>query len=163
MKQFSQKYTIVQLLEDMSEGDEYAASGWPLHVTLADIFAIDWDESTLISRCFETFSKFKSVRATVGDEDWLGEDEQTHVTLLNMNAELFNLHIDIIKFLEQGNVRFNTPEFIEQGFKPHLTVRPNARLRKGRTVAFDVLTVIDMFPNNDPSRRKVLKTIKLAD
>jgi len=41
MQQFTQKYTIIQLFKDIPEGTQFSASNWPLHVTIADTFAID--------------------------------------------------------------------------------------------------------------------------
>jgi hypothetical protein len=50
MEGFTQKYTIVQLLEARNKGDEYASSDWPLHMTIAGIFAIDLAASGLLEK-----------------------------------------------------------------------------------------------------------------
>ena len=48
MQTFTQRYTIIQLFEEAPEGTQFPASSWPLHTTVVDTFAIDWDVSTLI-------------------------------------------------------------------------------------------------------------------
>ncbi len=157
---FSQKYTVAKLLEPMNEGDEYTVPDWPLHVTLADVFAIDWSEEELITNYTNEFSKYRSVRTSADNDDWFGKNKQVQVTLLTMNKDLINLHTNVINFLKKGNVRFNAPHVTEKGFKAHATVQSNMRLNKGDTVTIDSLTIIDMFPNNDAYRRKVLKTVQ---
>lgn len=53
MPQFTQKYAIIQLFEDMPVGTEFPSSNWPLHITIADTFAIDWDTLTMTERLTE--------------------------------------------------------------------------------------------------------------
>ena len=38
---FSQKYTLVSPIEPMTAGDTFNSHEWPLHVTIADTFAIE--------------------------------------------------------------------------------------------------------------------------
>lgn len=161
METFTQKYTIVQLLEPMNEGDEYDPSDWPLHVTLADIFAVDCDINDLFVQLTDLLSNRKPVTGVAAHDEHFGPRKQTRVTILDMSEELIALHYDIIALLKRNGATFNTPQYIEAGFRAHATVRPQARLRQGGVVHFHALTVIDLFPNENPNRRKVLKTIPL--
>lgn len=161
MESFSQKYTIVQLLQEMKEGEEYASSDWPLHVTIAGIFAIDLAESGLFERLTDLLTSQKPFTSTAARDEYFGSKKRTHVTILDMNEELLILHYNVVALLKQADATFNTPQFIEEGFRAHATVRPQARLRWGEIVQFNALTVIDMFPNGNPYRRKVLKTIQM--
>jgi hypothetical protein len=56
MKDLTQKYAIIQLFEDVPEGAHFSASSWPLHATIADTFAIDWDAPTMIEKLAELLS-----------------------------------------------------------------------------------------------------------
>jgi 2'-5' RNA ligase len=159
MQKFSQKYTLIQLLEPMSEGVEYDWKEWPLHVTIADIFAISWDVPTLLEKLSQFVQGRPNATAVVGDDTLFGPERQTRVALLQASPKLLALHIDVVNLLKQGDVVFNHPEFTESGFLPHSTVQAHARLNKGEVVTFDALTLIDMFPHEDPYRRKVIKTI----
>ena len=48
MQNFTQKYTIICLLEEIPEGYEFSSNTGPLHVTLADTFSIEWSVDMLI-------------------------------------------------------------------------------------------------------------------
>lgn len=159
MERFSQKYTIVQLLEPMSEGAEYASADWPLHVTLAGIFAVDLMGKHIIARLRAMLASQQPFSVTAGLDAYFGPKKQTHVTLLERSDELIALHANVVTLLRQSGAVFNTPELIETGFRPHATVRPHARLHRGSSVRFYALTIIDMFPDGNPYRRKVLKTL----
>lgn len=162
MQKFSQKYTLIQLLEPMPEGTEYDWKEWPLHVTVADIFAIHWDVPTLLEKLSEFAQSRPNATAVVGDDTFFGSERQTRVALLQASPELLALHADVVNLLERGGVVFNHPEFTGSGFLPHSTVQAHARLNKGETVTFDALTLIDMFPHEDPYRRKIVKTFPFS-
>lgn len=159
MERFTQKYIIVQLLEPMAEGAEYASADWPLHVTLAGIFSVDLTGERVIEQLRDMLVTQKPFTVIAGQDAYFGVKKQTRVTVLEISDELRTLHYKVVALLRWVGAEFNTPEFIEAGFRAHATVRPHARLRRGDTVTFHALTVIDMYPNGNPYRRKVLRTL----
>lgn len=162
MSEFTQKYTIIQLFEDMPEGAQFSASNWPLHATIADTFAIDWDVPTMIEKLTELLSSHTPATSVVEDDRFFGDEGQVQVALLRKTDDLVKLHHDVIELLEQGGWKPNDPQFAKEGFLPHSTVQKHTRLNKGNKVIFDTLTIIDMFPSGDPYQRKVIKTIKIG-
>lgn len=162
MQKFTQKYAIITLLENLEEGAEYSSDSWPLHVTIADTFAVDWDNTNLLDKLSELVSKRMPVTAVVAHDEYFGPQRQTQVTILDMSKGLVALHYDIVALLKETGAVFNDPQYTEEGFRAHATVQPHARLHEGDVVTFDSITIIDMFPNSDPYRRKVLKTLKLG-
>lgn len=48
------------------------------------------------------------------------------------------------------------------GFLPHSTVQRHGRLGRGDEVQFKALSIIDMFPDKDPYKRRVVKTITIG-
>jgi hypothetical protein len=160
MTQLTQKYTIAQLLEPMSEGQEYVPSDWPLHVTLVDIFAVD-DVSAVITEIENLPPRHDPITATALHDEYFGPQHQTQVTILDMSDELVALHYELIAVLKRAGAMFNNPQYIETGFRAHASVRPAARLQAGEVVTFTELAVIDMFPNQNPNRRKILKLLPL--
>lgn len=158
--QFAQKYTIIQLLENISEGAQFPVSNWPLHVTIADTFAIDWDEATIIEKLTKLLISCVSITSVVEDDRFFGEQGQVRVALLRKTDDLVKLHHDVIGCLKQGGWKPNDPQFACNGFLPHSTVQKHARLHKGDEVIFNALTIIDMFPHEDPYQRRVVKIIK---
>ena len=161
MQQFSQKYTLIQLLEDLPEGFEYDWKSWPLHVTVADVFAIDWTIDTLSSKLTEFLSEQPAFAATADHDEFFGPNKDIRVVLINKTPELLALHEGTVQVLEEGNVIFNTPQYNKEGFLPHSTAQKHRQLQQGDIVPFNAVSIVDLFPNNDPYRRKILKTIPL--
>jgi hypothetical protein len=162
MQTFTQKYTIIQLLEDVPEGIQFEWTNWPLHSTLVDVFAIDWDAPTLIKKLEELLADHAQARSVAEEDELFGPEKQTRVVLLQKTSDLVKLHLDLVAMLEEGRLKPNDPQFIREGFLPHSTVQKHARLNKGDQVTFDTLSLIDMFPDGDPSQRKILKTVTLG-
>ena len=82
---FTQKYTLIQLLEEIEDGYEYSSSPWPLHTTIADTFAVDWDKDNLLCRLETLLAKHKIVGTKATDFEFFGADKQIKVTLLELN------------------------------------------------------------------------------
>ena len=64
--------------------------------------------------------------------------------------------------LEDGNITLNDPQFAREGFLPHATIQRNSHLNKGDKVQYTALSIVDMFPGEDPYKRRVLKTMKIG-
>ena len=159
MQQFTQKYTIVHLNDDMPLGHEYSMENWPSHVTLADVFSIDGDADSLLQDLSKKFTSTKPFDAKVVGDEWFGESKNIHVNIIDKTNELSTLHDEVLNALQNYDVKFNSPEYNHTGFKPHSTVQKDHQLNLGSVVTFDSLTLIDMFPDENPYRRKVLGTV----
>lgn len=162
MQKFTQKYTIIQLFEDAPEGMQFSASSWPLHATIVDTFAVDWNVTTMAEELTELLSLYAPATSVIEDDRFFGDEGQVQVALLGKTDDLVKLHHDVIELLEQGGWKPNDPQFAKEGFLPHSTVQKHARLNKGDEVVFNALTIIDMFPGGDPYQRKVIKTITIG-
>lgn len=162
MVQYAQKYTIVQLFEDIEEGYVYSSTSWPLHSTVVDTFAIKWSIDETVANLTDTLKHHAAANSEAGDDRFFGENGQVQVVLLDRTESLIKLHLDVLTMLEDGGLALNDPQFARDGFLPHATIQKHARLNKGDKVLFTALSIIDMFPNEDPNMRKVLKTIKIG-
>lgn len=159
---FTQKYALVQFFDDVEEGDEYSFRDWPLHSTVVDTFAIDWSTDEMIARLTEALRNHATASSEAEDDRYFGENGQIQVVLLDRTASLVKLHLDVLAALQQGGLVLNDPQFARDGFLPHATVQKNTRLNKGDEVQFTALSIVDMFPGEDPYRRKVLKIIRIG-
>ena len=162
MQKFTQKYTIVQFFDDIDEGYEYSSDSWPLHSTIVDTFAIDWSVDEMASRLKDTLKNHATADSVAGDGRFFGDQGQVQVVLLNRSDSLVELHQDVLTALEDGELKLNDPQFARDGFLPHATVQKHARLKKGDRVQFTALSIVDMFPDEDPYKRKVLRTITVG-
>lgn len=162
MQKFTQKYTIVQFFDDIDEGYEYSSDSWPLHSTIVDTFAIDWSVDEMASRLKDALKNHATADSVAEDDRFFGDQGQVQVVLLNRSNSLVELHQDVLTALEDGGLKLNDPQFARDGFLPHATVQKHARLNRGDRVQFTALSIVDMFPDEDPYKRKVLRTITVG-
>ncbi len=163
MNKFTQKYTLVQLFDDVEKGYEFSSDNWPLHSTVVDTFAIDWSVDEMDAKLTELLSKHATASSEAQDDKYFGENGQIRVVLLSRKESLVKLHLDVLEALKDGGLILNDPQFARDGFLPHATVQKGSRLSKGDKVQFTVLSIVDMFPDGDPYKRKILKTIRIGD
>ena len=159
MPEFTQKYTIVHMLKDLPNGFEYSMKNWPLHVTIVDVFAVEGDLNSLLEDLRKNLDSSNVSDSWVTEEGFFGDDKSVHVMLVKKTNELQNLHDTIVEVLESYSVKFNSPQYTGSGFKPHATKQLNDSLKIGDAVKVNSVTLIDMFPDNDPYQRRVLGTI----
>ena len=157
----TQKYAIIQLIEPLDDGFEFGFGEDPLHVTLADVFAVDGDSSVMVPALRESVSIAEPITAKVVGTEMFGPDRNVQVKLVDRTEALVSLHEQVVEVLQKFNVQFNNPEFTLDGFKPHSTVQKSSELQDGDEVVFNALTLIDMFPDDDGYRRRVIATISI--
>jgi 2'-5' RNA ligase len=163
MQKLTQKYVLVHLMEGLPDGYEFSMQDWPLHVTLADVFAIQGRPEDLMTRLTERLNNHPVIQARVMGDDWFGKDKSTHVMRIEKTNELQTLHKAVVDILRTLNATFNSPQYIGSGFKPHSTIRgDDQQLQKDTVLSFDSITLIDMFPNENPTQRKILGTVFFA-
>jgi 2'-5' RNA ligase len=161
-QKFTQKYTIIQLFEDLEDGYEFSSDAWPLHSTLVDVFAIDWSVDEMVSHLNNLLSTHMTAPTVVIGSDSFGPQKQIQVTLLDRTDALVRLHNDVVDLLSEGGLKLNDPQYAREGFLPHATVQKHAKLNIDDKVTFNALSIIDMYPNENPYGRKILKTIKIG-
>lgn len=157
--QYSQKYTLVAFLEPVAVGAEFSMSDWPLHVTLADIFAIELSTG-VEQKLADLLIGWSPVKLIAGKDTVLGTAE---VTLIDKSDELQGLHDKIVDLLEVNDAQFNNPGFTRAGFLPHATIQKSGRLHEGDMVEISKISLVDMFVNGDWQKRKVLVSFRASD
>lgn len=157
---YSQKYCLVQFLDTLPVGYEFTRTDWPLHCTLAGVFAWDWNEQTRdeLQALIATRTPFRSV---VTEPEWFGEAKDVAVMLVRPTPELSTLHETIADFITQHDGIFNQPAYLYDQFRPHVT-RIGENPVSGTEVNFHKLSLIDMFPGGDHTRRRVIAEFPLG-
>lgn len=156
---YSQKYCLVHFIRSPQNGAEFHMANWPLHITLADVFAIDLEQSGVVIKLETLCNGLPSIVVTAESESALGE---TPVVLFSESHDLLQLHTEVVSLLEANSAIFNNPGFTKSGFIGHSTIQSKHRLSVGENITIDSLSLIDMFPNGDWRQRKVLATFQLA-
>jgi 2'-5' RNA ligase len=156
MQQYLQKWTLVHFLEQVTEGKAFAREDWTHHISLADTFAIDINTGELIGLISNELKGVSSPTTQVTGFKTFGADK---VAILQNSENLQDLHNKIINLLKNNGAVFNNPEFTRIGFIPHITLH-GRRIDESTKYNVDTASLVDMFPNSNPQRRKVIKTIK---
>lgn len=157
-----QKYVFVKFLEKMNQGTEFSAGFWPLHTTIVSNFAIDWESAGLLEKLTALLAERKPIAVAAQNDEYFGNQKQIQVTILEPKEELMVLHKDIITILKSCHAVFDEPEYLEEGYRAHVTVQRDKRIHKNDIITIDELSIVDMYPQNDINRRKLLGTIKLC-
>lgn len=131
---------------------------WPLHITLADVFAIDRTGTNIEAKLAAATAELLPVSATAEKEAVLGT---ARVVLFDKNGDLLELHRHLVDLLEVNGASFNTPEFTRDGYLPHCTIQTAGRLHSGDKVTINTIALIDMFPGSNWQRRKVIDLFAL--
>lgn len=140
-------------------GTKFEISEWPLHITLADVFAIDQKGSNIVIQITDLLENQSPITVRVTDDAVLS---QTRVVLVENSKDLLALHNNLVDLFEANGAIFNSPEFIHEGFLPHCTIQNAERLNKGDKIRIDTVTLIDMFPDGNWRQRKALSSLKLS-
>jgi 2'-5' RNA ligase len=156
---FTQKYTIVSLLEPQPVEYEFASKNWPLHVTLAATFSIGTDIDSFMKVLTQLSKQYKPLETQVISTAMFGQYNDIPVALVKNTPELSNLHSTIVSEIKTAQGAFNEPRYTLDGYKPHISV--TGKTIPDNSVVLNNITLIDMFPNNDPLSRKILLQIQL--
>ena len=134
-------------------------SEWPLHITIADVYAIDRKQQVIDDKLQKLLQSMHPVKTYATGDTTLGT---TEVTLVEKSEPLQKLHMKIVDLLIENGAEFNAPEFTGEGFLPHVTIQSSDRLHRNNAVVIDTLSLIDMYPDADWKQRRVLKTFSLG-
>ena len=162
MTKYTQKWTLAALFDPLDDGTQYHMSEWPLHTTLADVFAVDITGTTLLTEIETLLNQTSALTVRPLRNTQLGShDSPVDVTLLEPTDELISLHTALVRLLETHGAVFNTPEYTRDGFLPHVTVRGKQFLKPDTELHIKSVSLIDLFPNSDWQQRKVVRTFDL--
>lgn len=158
--QYSQKYCLVSFINPIESGVEFSMENWPLHITLAEVFAIDTYQTDIEAKLTKLLSEQSSVETVAKQEVTLGN---TKVILLDKCSQLVVLHKALVNLLEKNNAKFNTPEYTREGFMPHCTIQNKEKLHNADKVIIHTVSLIDMYPNKNWKRRRIINNFMLKD
>lgn len=157
MQPFTQKYTIVSFIDKINEDDEFSAGNWPMHLTLAATFSIQWDVYALIRELAKITDESKPIQSNIIQFDNFGPKGQVPVALVKPTNDITNLHFAIIDVLKMAGAVYNDPQYNLEGYRPHVTITDNSNINIGDELILNNLALIDMFPGGNQHQRKVLK------
>lgn len=161
MQKLSQKWAIILIFDKYQEGTIFNYDEFPLHVTIAGVFEIDYDGDWLASELNKVIGAKKQFEITADKIAMFGPKQDIAVMKIIKSPELMELYNNVYNFLIASGAVYNEPEYQGGGYIPHSTFQKSGNLKKGQTVTIKSVSIIDLFPNNDGYKRKIHKTIDL--
>lgn len=158
-----QKYVIVGFLEKAPAGLEFEAVDWPLHVSMAPRFMANLGRIGLMEALEHLAAKTDLLQLTAAEDAMFGPGADIPVTTIVPIPEIQQLHNDVYGLLNSEGATFDEVRYTGESYKPHVTIQKHSRVHTGDSLTIDSISVVDMYPNQDVSRRKILKTFMLLD
>ncbi len=156
------RYALVKFLENLRDSDEFPALSWPLHLTIVPNFSIGWDDVTLREKVHGVLAGHDPVDVGAGHDDLFGPQRTVPVTVLEPTPGLMSLHNRIFELLTNAGADFCRPEYVQRGYRPHVTITPQRRLGPGDRIVVDAISLVDLQPRGNSQLRRVLGTISLV-
>ena len=151
----SQKYVIAHFIEPVEQKFNFSCKKWPLHTTLLPNFVISDSLDELIAKLSKVSEATKPFDFKVGDDARFGLSGEVLVSLIEPEPAILSLHYKLLAITE--HYKFDTPHYIGDGYRPHITKQANKKLIRGKSYSLNSITLVDMYPNNDIQRREIIK------
>lgn len=162
METFTQKWAIISLLENATEGSEFYFTDFPLHLTLAGVFASNKDGAQLANGLADLLSRQPQIEIEADEKAMFGSNKDIAVMKVKKGPALMNLYQLIYEWLKSAGTQFNSPEYEGNGYIPHSTFQKTGLLSSGEKRTLKSVSLIDLYPHSDGYQRKIFKTIELS-
>jgi 2'-5' RNA ligase len=96
-------------------------------------------------------------------EALFGPNKNIAVSLIRPDEALINMHTQLLSIATELGAVYDEVAFMSEGYRPHATIQASSRLLDGQKVTLNDFTLVDMYPNNDIARRRIIKTFSLTD
>lgn len=163
MENFSQKWVIASLLEELKDGTQFNYTDFPLHLTLAGVFAVNLSGEQLAAGIKTILLKQKQLTIIAHKSALFGPNHDIKVMQVIKSPELMLLYLKIHNWLVKNKAIYNSPEYQGEGYSPHCTDQKSGSLKSGESSTITSVSLIDLYPNGDGYQRKIIKTINLIN
>ncbi|MHA6667655.1 2'-5' RNA ligase family protein [Homoserinimonas sp. A447] len=154
------RLVVVLPLSPLAEGDSFAVSEWPLHVTVLPPFLTDASASEVADAIRSAASAHPAMKVVAAQDELFGRRHDIPVTLIAENEQLTALHQALRAAVRPFAAAPDEPAFTGAGFRPHVTVKTHGRVHAGDEFTLTQLAIVDMAVRASPGRA-VLATIEL--
>lgn len=158
----SQKYVVVSFLEPQRVDYNFSAKEWPPHITLLPLFIIGKSVEELKTKLKGLASGIEPFEVTTEGQTLFGVNKDVPVVLLRLDNKITELHDKLVKMSHDVVTTYDTPEFVNKSYKPHITIQEYHIPSTGQTYQIKNVSLIDMYPNNDINRREIIATYLLG-
>lgn len=156
-----QRFVVVLPLSALTVGDRFAASDWPLHITVLPPFRTDHALSQVAEVIAAVADTQTMITAWAGADTLFGRRRDIPVTLMLENSGLSRLHQRLVDALRPLSARPEESAFRCPEFRAHVTLKGGSRVNSGDRLTLAQLALVEMTPWADASGRAVLATVPL--
>ena len=153
---------IVYFVDEASVPSEFISSEWPLHITLLANFTINRPLDDLKTMLRDYCRQINPFNISVEGEALFGAKQNVAVSLMQPNQNIVTMHQTLADITASLGADFDEPAYMGKGYRPHATIQTSSRLVDNQTVNLNSITLVDMFPNQDMNRRRVIETYGLT-
>lgn len=155
------KYTIVGFIGS-NLPQQFSQDDWPLHITLLDPFKTIWSQQELAAEVSKVATQIKLFPMTAFKKSFLGPNKEVPVMLIKKDENMLQAHTVLLHLGERGGFVYNTPEFVGDGFVPHITDRDDERAKFDDAYDLTNLSIVETAPNGDIGQRLIIKRLELT-
>ena len=156
------RYVVVLPLTPMAVGDRFSTREWPLHVTLVQVFASDATPARVGSCLAVVAAAASPITAVAGEDEDFGPSRTIPVTVIEPSVELDALHAACVMALDRLGPVYENPEYMDEGYRPHVTVKRHQRVTAGDRLELRQIALVDMDPGQREGGREVLAVAPLG-
>ncbi|WP_395243815.1 2'-5' RNA ligase family protein [Agromyces sp. MMS24-K17] len=149
------RFVVVLPLVALTEGDDFAAARWPLHVTLVEPFptSLGAEEVAAVLGSVDGIGReARALHARGGEPAMFGRRHDVPVTLVVDGGELAALRGRTIAALQHAGVELHP----RPDYRPHVTRKDHGRVRPGDRIVLGTVALVDLRPPEGAHHRRVV-------
>jgi 2'-5' RNA ligase len=154
------KYVIVHMVEP-GFPLQFSTHRWPLHLTLLINFSLPVSEDLFIQKLDKLAAKCKPFDVRLGDKAMFGSAGKVPVRLAEHQPKLQDLHDSLMTLATGLGASYDSDQFMGAAYHPHVTLH-NRQLQRGYSFTLADVSLVDLAPDQNPRRRRVIKTIEFS-
>jgi 2'-5' RNA ligase len=128
------EHLVVVMVEPATAGEFEI---WPLHITIVPWFPCD-NEQRLDMALQLIANRHKPFKLKTGAVEEWGSQEKFPVQLIDDEEKMSNLHLDVFMTLENNDFPIHQKDFLDDKYKPHLTLRNRYQRSKELPVGMEI-------------------------
>ena len=152
-------YLLILEVDRLIVGDKYPTL--PSHLTLVSRFKSELDFNALALVVKPIVENALPIQLSFGDDAVIGP-KNTAVHLIEKTQELENLHLQLLKTLNSLNVTYALPEYVAEGYLPHISSREGASFKVGHSQSANHAYLIEVAKTKNKDIR-IIRTKFLLD
>lgn len=156
------RLVVVLPLSPLRVGDSFPVQDWPLHITVVPPFATEADPAAVAAAIASALAGQPTITAVAGPDALFGRRHDVPVSLVAETQRLTGLHRTLVTALLPFAATPEEPAFTGGGFRPHVTIKNQGRVREGDELTLTQVALVDMAARSAASGRTVLATAPLA-